>query len=342
MHVRFADNRALWEPLRRWVIRVEGRPRLFESFCRETVRAITGMERFKNTDPLALVVSWMLSNRPARPQTPPNKPEQDTDWDCYPILRADSPALRGFLRRDEHGDIHGTENDPNGPYIEPDRLRHSESFQKLLRSAAVKSASPEGVGLSPLEKHALRLSEHLELFERIRAGKMEGVGGTEMEAARAALREAYQSGADDLFATALTDFLDASQRACKATATRPPSAVSPAKVGSSIRNRFSRHCISAWRRPDCWPPAGWRERGRWDSACCLFWVSSFALDLWAGRHPASSAERSCTAARRSATDRKLFSGLPRWRWVSVSCWHYCAATAFSPWPASSYPSRNLR
>src|SRR5262249_10700564 len=43
MHVRYADNAALWEPLRRWVIRVQGRPRLFESFCREAVRSITGM-----------------------------------------------------------------------------------------------------------------------------------------------------------------------------------------------------------------------------------------------------------------------------------------------------------
>jgi hypothetical protein len=210
MHVRFADNAALWEPLRRWVIRVEGRPRLFESFCREAVRAITGIERFENTDPLALVVSWMLSNHPDRSRTPESSQEQDTDWDNYPILREDSLALRGFLRR---GSVRGAEEEPNGPYIEPDRLRHSENFQKLLRSAAVKSASPEDVRLSQLEKHAVRLGEHLELFERIRAGKMEGIGGAEMEAARAALREAYQSGAEDLFATALTDFLDASQRA---------------------------------------------------------------------------------------------------------------------------------
>jgi hypothetical protein len=57
------------------------------------------------------------------------------------------------------------------------------------------------------------LNDHLELYERIRAGGVEGGSGVEMEAARAALREAYQSGADDLFAAAVSDFLDASQRA---------------------------------------------------------------------------------------------------------------------------------
>ena len=213
MHVRFADNADLWRPLRRWVIRVNGRPRLFESFCREAVRAITGIERFENTDPLALVVSWMLSGPADRPPVLRGVPEPDIDWDNYPILREDSPALRVFLRRNELGATQGREEEPNGPYIEPDRLRHSENFQRLLRGAAAKSGSSERARLSPLEKHALRLSEHLELFERIRAGRLDIGGSLEVETAGAALREAYQSGADDLFATALTDFLDASQRA---------------------------------------------------------------------------------------------------------------------------------
>jgi hypothetical protein len=205
MHVPYADNAALWEPLRRWVIRIDGRPRLFESFCREAVRSITGMERFEDNDPLAIVFSWMLCDPSDRPQAAGGEAEQDFDWDKHPFLRVDNPALSGFLR--------GAEEQSNGLYIEPDRLRYSESFQKLLRAAAAKSASPESVRLSPLEKQALRLGDCLELFERIRAGKVDGGGGAEMEAARAALREAYQSGADDLFAAAVADFLDASHRA---------------------------------------------------------------------------------------------------------------------------------
>src|SRR5262249_25164654 len=88
MYVPYAKNRALWEPLRNWAIRVEGRPQLFESYCRDAVRRVTGEECFEDNDPLAVVVSWMMHNSP---------------WEGYPFLRCEDAELRTLLYRDGGG-----------------------------------------------------------------------------------------------------------------------------------------------------------------------------------------------------------------------------------------------
>src|SRR5689334_9258174 len=59
VRVPFAANATLWQPLRGWVVQEDGRNKPFDTFCRETVRTITGSERFEGNDPVAVVVSWL-------------------------------------------------------------------------------------------------------------------------------------------------------------------------------------------------------------------------------------------------------------------------------------------
>jgi len=200
MHVPHARNEALWEPLRRWVLRVDGRPLLFESFCRQAVRAVTGEERFEDNDPLAVVVSWMLLD--ARP---------GMDWDSYPFLRCDLPELLALLSPSENSATGPPRDEVKGPYVAPSVLRHSQRFRQVLRGVVAKGGAVDGVPLSPLERQAVVLKNRLARFDRIRSGELLGAG-VETESARAALREAYHSGAADLFAAAVTDFVAATRR----------------------------------------------------------------------------------------------------------------------------------
>ncbi|HTU93141.1 MAG TPA: hypothetical protein VMF69_23885 [Gemmataceae bacterium] len=186
--VPYAPNAALWEPMRHWVVRVDGRLRLFESFCRETVSRITGEERFEGHDPLPVVVSWMLDDG--------TNPVQ---WDNYPCLRCDDTELRVYLYREGRYPSRMTaEEQIHGRYVEPAVVRSSLRTHK-----------------PPLDRKTAELGERLKLFDRICGGCVDGGLGAEMQTARAALSEAYHSGDADLFAAALSDYLAASQRALR-------------------------------------------------------------------------------------------------------------------------------
>lgn len=189
MYVPYAKNLVLWEPLRRWAIRVDGRPQLFESFCRDAVRRVTGEERFEDNNALAVVVSWMLHN---------------SAWEDYPFLRCEDAELCALLSRKEQRP---------GPYMAPAVLRRAKKFRNILRGITAKGDIGEGVFVSALERRAMELNNRLALFDRIRSGSVDGGVGAEMETARAALGEAYRSGDADVFAAGLTDFLNASRRA---------------------------------------------------------------------------------------------------------------------------------
>jgi hypothetical protein len=200
MHVSHAGNPTLWEPLRHWVIRGEGRTQLFQSYCREAVRAVTGEERFEDNDPMAVIVSWMLRDS-----------RVSADWEDYPFLRCDSRELQALVSRQEGGAPASAAAEANGAYVVPSMLRRSKHFRDLLRGVVAKGDAVNGVELTSLEKAAVVLKNRLALFDRIRSGGLLGAG-VDSEAARAALREAYQSGSADLFAVAVSDFVEASRR----------------------------------------------------------------------------------------------------------------------------------
>lgn len=221
MYIPYAKNPALWEPLRRWAIRVEGQPQLFESFCRDAVRRVNGEEHFEDSDPLAVVVSWMLFNSP---------------WEEYPFLRCEDAELRALLYCDECDTSRLSRAEQlRDPHVEPAVLRRSESFRKILRGVTAKGGMEEEIQLSPLERQAVELNNRLALFDRICSGGVDGGDGAEMATARAALDEAYRSGSSDQFATALADFLDAS---CRALRVNEDPSVARRLVWESWCNRY--------------------------------------------------------------------------------------------------------
>jgi hypothetical protein len=197
IHVPFAVDAELWEPLRHWAIRTQGRTQLFENFCRGAVRDITGEEYFEDRNPLAVVVSWML--------------DADADllgWDSYPFVRCEDAELRAVLFDEENNPSRMKRKEQlHGRYVEPDTVRLSQSFRDVLQRAMKTQGQ-----LSHLEREAVALQKRLACWQRIRSREVDG-GGAAMGTASAELREAYQSGDKNLFAAALTDFLDASRHA---------------------------------------------------------------------------------------------------------------------------------
>lgn len=198
MHVPHAADTALWQPLHSWGIRGLGRTRLFESYCREAVAEISGEECFEERDPVAVVVSWMLDA------------EADSlGWDAYPFLRCEDADLRAVLYAEEDNPSRMTRPEQlHGRYVEPVAARSCRALHEILRGAASKQSR-----LSSLEQAALALQRRLSRWQRIRAGEVEDGSGVEKLTVSAALRQAYQSGDKELFATALNDFHEESRRA---------------------------------------------------------------------------------------------------------------------------------
>lgn len=204
IYVPYAADAALWEPLRSWVVAVNGRRQLFESFCRKAVRRITGDERFEGLPPLAVVVSWMLDKTNA------------LKWDDYPCLRCEDAALRAVLYRKGHSPSRMSRQEQlHGRYVEPSVVSSSKGFSGILQGVRIKDRAGGDIPLSSLERRALALRDQLKLFEKIRGGGVDAGTREEMQTASAELCQTFQSGDKDLFAAALSDFLEASRRAMR-------------------------------------------------------------------------------------------------------------------------------
>src|SRR5262245_47659894 len=82
----YAAETALWESWRGWVVQEDGRNKPLDTFSRETVRTITGRERFEGNDPVAVVLSWVLlfesdGNRAAEAAR-----KMGCEWEDYPFV----------------------------------------------------------------------------------------------------------------------------------------------------------------------------------------------------------------------------------------------------------------
>src|SRR5262249_53610364 len=62
--VPFAANKELWQRWGPMPTQDDGRIKPFQSFCVETVRYITEREKFEGNDPVAVVVSWIMTYQP--------------------------------------------------------------------------------------------------------------------------------------------------------------------------------------------------------------------------------------------------------------------------------------
>ncbi|HTU19030.1 MAG TPA: hypothetical protein VMG10_13295 [Gemmataceae bacterium] len=205
IHVPYAADASLWEPLRHWIVRADGRTQLFESFSRKAVREITGEEWFEGRNPLAVVVSWMLDSD-----------ARSLKWDDYPCLRCEDAELRAVLYREECNPSRmSREEQLHGRYVEPSMVSSSRSLAAILRCIKAKGGVEGAIPLSSLERHAVDLKDRLTRFEEIRRGGVDGGDSAEMQTPSGALREAYLTDSKDLFAAALHMFLDASRRAMR-------------------------------------------------------------------------------------------------------------------------------
>jgi ABC-type transport system involved in cytochrome c biogenesis permease subunit len=178
IRVPFEHEDSLWQPFRRWVVQEDGRNKPFDTFCRESVRALTGRERFETVrspttgrvvvaghDPVAVVVSWMLVDAASAGRT------ADCDWEHHPFLLCRSPELRELLYQEYRGDSEPlSEQDLHGTHVEPAVLRSSSALRKLLAAAARKEEEEGKGAVLPVEREALEVMSRLRQYDCIRAG----------------------------------------------------------------------------------------------------------------------------------------------------------------------------
>jgi cytochrome c-type biogenesis protein CcsB len=131
------------EVLRDIAILDNGRQKPLDTFARETVRFVTGRERFAGFDPVELLLSWLT---------------RSYDWENLPILLVDHGPLSKHLRLpvSEKG------------FMTPSQLRNHAEFNLYLQTVADKQQ--EGGSLSEMERHAGLLSERIKNFYQIAEG----------------------------------------------------------------------------------------------------------------------------------------------------------------------------
>ncbi|MCC6273337.1 MAG: cytochrome c biogenesis protein CcsA [Deltaproteobacteria bacterium] len=128
--------------LREVAIQEGGRKKPFDTFARETVRTITGREKFRGFDPIELIYSWLT---------------QTKVWEQQPILDA------GFEPLQEQVGLKATEG-----RVAPADLAANQEFQLFMQTVAAKQQ--EGASLSEIERHAASLLQRFNLFYTIASG----------------------------------------------------------------------------------------------------------------------------------------------------------------------------
>jgi ABC-type transport system involved in cytochrome c biogenesis permease subunit len=170
--VPFADNEAVLASFRAWVVQDDGRLKPFDTFARESVRTVTGRERFEGNDPVAVTLAWLLGDAHAKAG----------DWEDYPFLLCDYPELRTLLYRDWYGDDRAlTDQESRGKYVSPAVLRKSLRAAepgvhaagvgaRLLLDLAVRQHADAKAPMTALEDKLMQLKKRLDLFDAIRGG----------------------------------------------------------------------------------------------------------------------------------------------------------------------------
>jgi ABC-type transport system involved in cytochrome c biogenesis permease subunit len=174
--VPYAGNKGLWQPWHRVVVQADGRNKPFESYAIDMVRTITGREHPDafppKTDPVAVVVSWIMLYDPDR------KVEQEAgkaigcDWESEAFILCDDPLVREQLyaeyRSVEPSEL--TEVERHGKYVEPAVLRHSGKLKELIRSGMSKQRLGEKGRVTTQESNAQEVWRRLTIWDRARSG----------------------------------------------------------------------------------------------------------------------------------------------------------------------------
>ncbi len=183
------DAVSVWDQFRRWVVQEDGRNKPFDTFCRESVRAITGRERFEQVrsmttghlvspghDPVAVVASWLLLGVADGKRAAP--PSTGCDWEHYPFLWCRNSELRSLIYGEQRNGAALTDEERFGHHIEPAIVRGSPALLSVLRQAFEKRERNSRAPLLPVEREALDLQGRLELYDRIcRGGAIENGHG---------------------------------------------------------------------------------------------------------------------------------------------------------------------
>lgn len=132
-----------WNTIRRIPILNEGRQKPLDTFARETVRSVTGREKFSGFDPVELLFSWMTS----APQ-----------WEKLPLIDAHYRPLNQHV---------GLKLDGNR--ASPESLKNNEAFKLFVQTAM--SNQEQNKKLSEKEKEALLLQKRVNEFYSILSGQ---------------------------------------------------------------------------------------------------------------------------------------------------------------------------
>lgn len=169
--VPYSGNKALWQTFHQWVVQDDGRNKPYQTFCAETVRAITGREKFEKNDPVAIVTSWLLLHDSDLNDSILASRAMNCDWEYYPFILCDHHRLRKLLYKDHKGvRAKLTDQDLYGKYIEPAVLRNSNLFKKILATANEKKRVNNKAVLTELEQKAQQVQKRYAIYERVRKG----------------------------------------------------------------------------------------------------------------------------------------------------------------------------
>jgi ABC-type transport system involved in cytochrome c biogenesis permease subunit len=188
IQVPYASRSDIWAPFRSWVIQEDGRKKPFETYCIESVRTITGLERFEKTnDPVAVVLSWMmlseLDERPNKVSDAAGK-KMNCDWENYPLILCDHHDLRKVIfpeaeQEAKEQQAQPAERDPytmsaeeklHGKHVSPAQLRGCKAVQAILDEAAARMEANPKYEPTVLESKAREAVSRLNLYDLLRTG----------------------------------------------------------------------------------------------------------------------------------------------------------------------------
>ncbi len=182
--VPLIEEKVLWDTWRGWEVQHKGRVKPFDTFARETVRTITGKEKFEQNDPVAVVVSWMMIHR-ASPGAPAGSSDEiktaavarklDCNWENKPFILCDYTELREMIFKQLGEKYQGPMKDHpelqvHGKFIEPATLRQWGGLEEIMRPVRERMREDDKAPLSMLESKAREVQERLELYDQVREG----------------------------------------------------------------------------------------------------------------------------------------------------------------------------
>lgn len=143
-----------------------GRVMPLQTAAINAMRQITGRAKFEGQDPVAIVLSWILTR--GEGQSP-----LVTDWEHYPFILCDHHVLREAILRDARKGSPPSEEEVHGKYLSPAEIRNSPSLMQWLRDGRAKRVKdPQKAEhlMTPEERKAAEVEQRLMIFDSLTQG----------------------------------------------------------------------------------------------------------------------------------------------------------------------------